>query len=355
MTESANFQGRCAAAFAAMSSQDSLYRPTAFWAEASQSLADEVAHCGIENFRRLSGPLGYFVPTYGPPGNWFTAELRQLLIQTLSSSGGTEKALLGLRQFVDGEAAAYADYRVLLAGDDPVRAPHLNRFSESSVGRPLEQFCFEERYFSRSALNYLLGLAALKKVAPQDFVPHTVLEIGGGFGTLGEILGTMGIDAARYIDIDIPPTLLIADYYLGKVFGRQSLATWEDVERVAAISIDELPPRAVLAPWQLPKLHGKIDLFVNFISFQEMEPSVVSNYLSLVAGLAPEYVILRNIREGKQRRSAERPLGVDQPVRGDDYVKFLDGFELVDRAHAPFGFRTVDGFHSELLIFQRMR
>jgi putative sugar O-methyltransferase len=348
-----DFQGRCASAFAAMSSQDSLYRPTAFWDEASRSLADEIAHGGVENFRRLSGPLGYFVPTYGPPGNWFTGELQELLLDTLSSLGGTEKAVLGLKQFLVGEAAAYADYRVLLAGDEPVRAPYLDRFSESPVGKPLEQFCFEGRYFSRSALNYLLGLAALKKVALRNFVPRTVLEIGGGFGTLGEILGTIGIDAARYIDIDIPPTLLVADYYLGEVFGRESLATWEDAERIAAISIDELPDRAVLAPWQLQKLHGKIDLFVNFISFQEMEPSVVSNYLSLVAGLAPEYVILRNIREGKQRKSAERPFGVEQPVRGDDYVRFLNDFELVDRAHAPFGFRTVDGFHSELLIFRR--
>ena len=52
--------------------------------------------------------------------------------------------------------------------------------------------------------------------------------------------------------------------------------------------------------WQIEKLKGKIDLFVNFISFQEMEPEVVKNYLLKVINLKPKYILLRNLREGKQ-------------------------------------------------------
>ncbi|NIB31764.1 putative sugar O-methyltransferase [Pseudonocardia sp. MCCB 268] len=47
---------------------------------------------------------------------------------------------------------------------------------------------FDGRLFSRSSFNYLRGLVLLKRAVP-DLDVSTVLEIGGGFGTLGEIPG----------------------------------------------------------------------------------------------------------------------------------------------------------------------
>jgi len=58
-------------------------------------------------------------------------------------------------------------------------------------------------------------------------VPKTVLEVGGGFGTLGEILATTGIDDLRYIDIDIPPMSFIAQSYLCDVLGAGNVATYD--------------------------------------------------------------------------------------------------------------------------------
>jgi hypothetical protein len=109
----------------------------------------------------------------------------------------------------------------------------------------------------------------------------------------------------------------------------------------------------VLCAWQLEKLRGQVDLFVNFISFQEMEPHIVRNYLSHVARLGTRWVLLRNMREGKQKRSAGHHVGVDTPILGDDYLAMLPGYELVARNVLPFGYRTVDGFHSELLLLRK--
>ena len=88
------------------------------------------------------------------------------------------------------------------------------------VGNPKEQFTFQQRTFSRSSLNYLLGLSLLKKHL-NGFVPKVVLEIGGGFGSLGEILGSQKDLDSKYIDVDIPPMHFIAQYYLGQVFGEK--------------------------------------------------------------------------------------------------------------------------------------
>ena len=92
---------------------------------------------------------------------------------------------------------------------------NLLSFSESSIGNLVEHFTFDKRTYSRSSLNYLLGLTFLQHVVP-DFIPSKVLEIGGGFGTLGEILSKCKIPGLQYIDLDLPPMFLIASQYLSQ-------------------------------------------------------------------------------------------------------------------------------------------
>jgi len=339
-------------AYADMQAQSDYYRPTIFWNEASSRIVSELCTHGIERFRQLPNALDFFVPTYGSPGGGFTKEQAGGLLGWFDREFPQDtKPRLTLDLLLSGHLSALADYRVLLAADDSTALPHLHTFSESSTGEPVEQFEFDGRRFSRSSLNYLLGLAFLKKHLNGDW-PRTVLEIGGGFGTLGEILASAGIDGLRYIDIDIPPTSYVAQRYLSKVLGEEHVATYAETRDKAAIEIDSLPTAATLCSWQIEKLRGKVDLFVNFISFQEMEPHIVKNYLGHVTRLAPRWILLRNLREGKQLRKNDW-VGVDTPTLGDDYLAMLPGYALLERNVRPFGYRTVDGFHSELLLLRR--
>ena len=109
---------------------------------------------------------------------------------------------------------------------------------------------------------------------------------------------------------------------------------------------------AILPSWFIEKLQGKIDLFVNFISFQEMEPEIVQNYLDNVTRLQADWVLLRNMREGKQLRSQNR-FGVDKPIFSEDYARMLPDYDLIETNVYPYGFKTVDGYHSELMLFKR--
>ena len=337
-----------------MQTQSDLYQPTSFWSEASSRIVSELRAYGVECFRSLPTALGFFVPTYGTPGSSFSPaqidELENLLAERYPEQ---QKPQLALNQFLNGQMAALADYRVLLAADNPKQLPHLHTFSESQVGKPVEQFEFDNRRFSRSALNYLLGLALLKKHLDGD-IPRTILEIGGGFGSLGEILGKAGISKLRYIDIDIPPTSFVAQHYLGQVLGMDQVATFAQTAGREHIAIYSLPLASVLCSLQIEKLQGRIDLFVNFISFQEMEPHIVRNYLQHVSRLEARWVLLRNMREGKNQRK-NGSVGVETPILGDDYLTMLPDYELVERNVTPFGYQTVDGFHSELILLKRNR
>jgi putative sugar O-methyltransferase len=339
-------------AYEDMQEQSELYRPTVFWAEASARIVTELCTYGVECLRSLPSSPYFFAPTYGIPGNGFTKEQSEGLRDWLQHRFPKDrKPQLALDQFLTGEMWALTDYRVLLAADDPQRLPHLHTFSESSFGEPLEHFEFDGRRFSRSSLNYLLGLAMLKKHLDGD-VPRTVMEIGGGFGTLGELLSGAGLDGLRYIDFDIPPMSFVAQHYLSEVLGPDKVATYAQTRDQLSIDVNLLPQASVLCSWQIERLQGQVDLFVNFISFQEMEPQIVQNYLDHVARLGTRWVLLRNLREGMIVRKDNSSFGVNTPIMSDNYLAMLPGYELVECNVLPFGYRTVDGFHSEVLLLR---
>lgn len=333
-----------------MANQPPLFQPTEFWRGASAQIVDELRREGFENFRRLPSTRLFFVPSYGPPGNLLSlqdvAELETVILQ--STKRGSKKHAT-LMEMLSGQAWALADYRVYRAGDRPELAPSLGGVSESLGGNPPDQISIDGRRFSRSLLNYLHGLVFLKQVLGDADI-RTVLEIGGGYGTLGEILHSAGDYA--YVDVDIPPTSAVASYYLSQIPGL-NLVDYTQTREGGRIPVPARGQQMVLCPWQLPRLEGEIDLLWNFISFQEMEPEVVKFYLNQGARLGARYVLLRNLREGKQKKTAQCAVGVENPIRGEDYDTFLPGYELLATNVLPFGYRTIDGFHSELRLYAK--
>ena len=337
--------------------QDALYQPGKFWREASKDMLEELSQHGISSFRSLKTSQNFFAPTYGVPGNALTEAQVEQLKQTIEEQSSSSKQRDYIAEFLSGYSAALSDYRTLLASEycpesESESEPKINllKFSESNVGQPTEQFEFEGNQYSRSALNYLLGLSFLRKYTELSEI-KTVMEIGGGFGTLGEIVHQV-MPKTKYIDIDIPPTLCCSTYYLKEVVGENRVTTEQDIESAEKINIDKLKRISLLPSWKIEEIEGKIDLFVNFISFQEMEPDIVTNYLKQVVRLNANWIMLRNMREGKQL-STEHRIGVESPIYSEDYVKMLPNYKLVATNVWPYGFKTVDGYHSEIMLFKR--
>ena len=184
--------------------QKEIYQPTSFWEKASKNIIEDIENWGIENFRKLRTPLSYFVPTYGIPGNSYTTDLKDK-INYFIKNNGTNKQLLAMDEFLSGYLRALSDYRVFIASDDNSKKPLLKNFSESNYGNPIEQFEFDGNRYSCSSFNYILGICFLKKYLKDENEIKTVLEIGGGFGILGEILYSSG--DIKYIDIEMYNTL----------------------------------------------------------------------------------------------------------------------------------------------------
>src|ERR1700747_83726 len=94
-----------------MQTQNELYKPSRFWDQASQQIVSELNTYGIENFRSLPTILGYFVPTYGFPGNCFSPEIIDKLNKLKNEFPQEKKPQISIEQFLTGRMAAMSDYR----------------------------------------------------------------------------------------------------------------------------------------------------------------------------------------------------------------------------------------------------
>ncbi len=307
-----------------------LYRPTNFWQPGVHRLLDQMDTLGLPKFKSWPEAFFWFYPIYGralPPRT-----LRRILRLVEDEKPGSSTAWA--RSALVGRTSALRDYDMARMAWDQSRWPmDLEGYGESAVGSPTETFRLAgpEHRFGRPYLNYLLCLAALSRHVTEP--PTRFLELGGGFGVLGEIVLSRDPDA-RYVDLDIPPLLTVASYYLTELFGHERVLTFDD--RVPDEGPIEVTGSACLPNWRLPDLRGDFDVFVNSYSFQEMEPAVVANYADKVAELGVRYVVSLNSRAGKPVASGDE-VGVREQVVSRTVIAFFEerGYELCATYNRP--------------------
>jgi len=333
-----------------LSKQKKIYRPTVFWADLVTKFFQIFKNGKLEKFRKNELALNFFVPTY----NYYREKNINKIISLINKGKFDKRIKFFFKSHISGEKDALSDYRVFKASDDAKKLPYYHNFSEKKIGNPIEFFKFDGKNYTRSSLNYLLGLSFLKKIT-KNFVPKTVLEIGGGFGILGSILHSSGIKKIKYINIDLPPMSLFTEYYLSSCHGSSNVSGYQNTKKMQKIYINKLKKFSALNSWQIEKLFGKVDLFVNFVSFQEMEPEVLANYAKIISKLRPKFILLRNLKEGKQLKKDIKSVGVKKQIKFKNYLNIWKKFNynLVAKNVIPFGYKTWDNYNSEILIFKR--
>lgn len=323
------------------------FRPTNFWQRGLQPIVDDIRAHGFETFRAHRSAQGFYVPGYARAEYRTHRERIERLLARLP-----ERRAESIRWRLDGRHLAWNDVR-LVAATDSAGGLDVASVSESRVGGG-ELHEVHGRTVTRSLLNYSRALTLLKATVDTSDLASAI-EIGGGYGTLGEILLTARPDGF-FVNVDIPPVAAVSTYYLSEVFGRDAVLGYADSREMASIDLDELRRRyraVVLCPWQLPAVSGRVQLFANFLSFQEMEPPVVSRYCELVEPLTERYVLLRNSATGKQQVAAGQ-LGVLEPVTTDFVVGRFPAFEERARDSFVHGDESLDrSFRSEVTVLVR--
>ncbi|CAM2066460.1 Putative sugar O-methyltransferase [Sulfidibacter corallicola] len=336
-----------------MAKAPELFRPTLFWSNAMKPILADLKRHGVTQFRSHMSALDMYVPTYIKREYLLNREATDQAIQQLAASNpDLARLFLG---HLNGSVEAKRDWEIFCAADSH-QPPAFDQVFESAAGCPVEQHHFSGKSFGFAMLRYLKCLAFLKKHV--DTKPITnVLEIGGGFGSLGEIFLRSHSKKYFYLNIDIPPTAYISSWYLETLFGPNAVATYDQTRDQGTIDIEWLRANefraAVICPWQLPKVKGNFQLFANSSSFQEMEPEVVANYAKHLDGLVSHYLLLKNSRHGKPSAQSETDVGVKQQTTRDHYIQYFSGFDVVALNADIFGETTEQGFESEVMVFRR--
>ena len=316
-----------------MEAEDALYQPTTFWSRCAREIVSDIETLGIDSFRRHPSALLYYVPEY-PDHSGLKRTVARVLGRPSLAQGMARSQWAKLPQ--DSDLPLFD-------------------FSESDHGEPRQHVELDGRRHSRSSLNYLRGLAMLHHHVDASVV-RSALEIGGGYGTLGEIL-LKGYSDSFYVNVDIPPLAHVSAQYLRAVFGQDAVAGYEQTRDMEVIDLTELRQKyraVVLCAWQLPRVQGRVDLFCNFISFQEMEPETVQNYARQVQPLTGRFLLLRNSSKGQRTGPGHVAPAVDQPILAEDYREWFSEFELVAADDKHYGDTSNSGWRSEVTVFRRI-
>ncbi len=312
---------------------DPLYAPTDFWQPGVRKLLGDLETRGLDSFKSWPSSHFFFYQLYAPVfTNAMVAEVMPLLRET--NPRAPERWYNG---HLVGASEANRDMDIALGQQHRDCLPiDIEAHGESSIGKPPQHyrpFTKDGSAYGRPYLNYLKLLTGVSRYV--DFPVRSVLEICGGFGVMGEILMS-SMPEVQYVDIDIPPLGTVAHYYLANRFPERTLLSGLDTAKGTPVHLEPGGPSACLPAWELPKLTGQADLFVNAFSFQEMEPHVVSNYAKQIARLDTKLVVSLNTRAGKPMK-ADNAIGVQEQVTSNSIVSTFEalGYETVARIGRP--------------------
>ena len=322
---------------------DPIYRPTVFWVPGIRTLLDESTALGLETFKSWPSARIWFYPTYG---GGFTPRSIKPLIEA-ASRANPEASESWVRAALNGDFQARRDIDAARLAWDQARWPFdIDGLGESKAGAPPHLHRFDASKdvgWTRPYLNYLLCLAGLSRHVAEP--PRRFLELGGGFGVLGEIVLSRDPEAS-YVDLDLPPLLTVASYYLDTLFGER-VTTYESLPAEGALDV---PGSACLPNWRIGDLAGGFDVFVNSYSFQEMEPHVVARYAADVASLGAPWIVSLNSKAGKPQRAEDVEIGVETPVTSRAIAELFGAQSY--RVVAVYGEPLIQGL-AELLIMRR--
>jgi putative sugar O-methyltransferase len=185
-----------------METAESVFKPTNFWQSGLGYIIDDLTKYGFGSFRSHKSAQLFYVPLY----SYRCSKKRKIARYICKLLKTVVNRRVGRRtiRILDGSDQAECDCRLFRVSDTKA-PPQLEDLSESQVGNPVESLTFDSKHYSKSFLNYLRGLTFLKKHTDTPNI-RGVLEIGGGYGTLGEIFLKDQVDVF-YLNVDTPPLL----------------------------------------------------------------------------------------------------------------------------------------------------
>lgn len=307
-----------------------IFRPSAFWLEHAERLDGWLETEGFDEFKRTLNRhfFQFMVRSPRDPqfraafSRWIRHPARGLASARLEEPLDLPPGRLPLAVF----NRTYASYIWMLA-EYVRRCDTTGIFAgleEPDLGHPY-RVRHRGRLVSEDSCNSALEYLSIRAGIPMP--PGRVIELGSGYGRLAWMFLRL-LPGVRYILVDIPPGLAIAQRYLSELFPDRRIFGFRHFERHAEAA-DELASAdiAFLTPNQLGLLEPLgADLFVNISSLHEMRHEQIEHYFELID------VHCTGFFYTKQWLRSVNPFD-DLLTRREDYPVGADWRVVFDRVH----------------------
>jgi putative sugar O-methyltransferase len=255
-------------------------QPSRYWLDLNRQNSEQLAESGFENFKRTIAK-NYF--TFMRLWPW-DAQIRYLMRHLPAS--------VALRCLFRTFSPVKHAYIPLLESWvfnfltnllwEYARRNHgeiLDEIAEPPLGNP-PQVVREGRLISQDLANSIIEYHSIAAGLPAMDRIRTICELGAGYGRNAYVFLKL-LPSVRYVVIDIPPALYVAERYLSEIFPTKRVfefrgfASYEEVrtELEAADLVFLLPSQMEALPRE------SVDLFINISSLHEMRIEQIRYYL----------------------------------------------------------------------------
>lgn len=284
-------------------SAPAIYQPSAFWEELCATNLSMLRDHGLDNFK-LSLAQNYY--------NWMVVsrhdpQFRRVMSLWQSHPGPapllTRLGRMGSLWTMASSAAFRFGWRerqvyrlfVGLLWDHMLSLDTTGLgklLEEPLVGNPIPLTRFGRR-ISQDLANSIIECNTMLGLDPGR-PPGVVAELGAGYGRLAHVfLSAPG--TRRYCIVDIPPALMVSQWYLGKVLPGRRVFPFRRFTDLSEVW-DEYQDSEVafLTPNQLELFpDGHFDLMLSISTFPEMRREQADHYFALFARLSRSLVFIK--------------------------------------------------------------
>jgi putative sugar O-methyltransferase len=330
-----------------------LYQPTNYWAVYEKKFIPELEQLGLKDFRsRSNSVLSSFgatdMPTMYPEidlkyrwyisnrlmayskgySKWVHARNEKNLEKFYAQS--PEKVLVYHQRTFD-----YAEQFGKDCGAIPLRD-----LDCSLIGNPKAHFEVDGKNYTVHMLYYYMRYAWCCKNIDFEKDVKIFVELGSGMGKQIEVMKKF-FPKMTFMVFDIPPQIYVAEQYLKALFP-DDVVGYRETRDMEELPEDREGKIYIFGNWQFPILERTdVDLFWNCASFQEMEPAVVRNYLSVVSKRAKYVYFFAVMKPIIHEASQPGEDGVLKSSSEKDFLEPLADFELIaeDPGNLPTGIK----------------
>lgn len=260
-------------------------QPAKWWVKLNKKNVEQLSRYGFENFKRTI-VKNYFTWSLIAPWN---PQVIFLIVHVKPNTTikNIFKTFLQKHEYLTLVESLVVNFLTLMVWDYAKidNADILDKLEEPTIGNPPKIF-LNNKLISQDIANSVIEFKSIMEPINDKSSIKIIGELGGGYGRNAYVFLSM-MPGIKYIMIDIPPALYVAERYLSDIFPEKKIFKFRKFNSYSEIKEEfESAEILFLVSSQIELLPDKIvDLFINISSLHEMRLEQIQYYFTEIERL----------------------------------------------------------------------